>query len=165
MANRRDTRKIHYGIEHFYPGFDRQKFWDLFVDYEGWSKSDILPSEISIVTPGEGHPMGKGAVRKVVSGSMTIIEDIVGFQPPEYFSYASRNGAMPVNDFAGELFLEQRSDGLLARYKGGFNPKRFGTGWLLRIVFRRAQTSAFRGLGKAYEERYGSPANTNPQSG
>lgn len=154
MPNTRDTRKKHYEIEHFYPGFDRQKFWDLFVDHEGWSRSDILPSEISIVKPGEGHPQGKGAVRKVVSGSMVILEDITGFQPPVYFSYASRNGAMPVNEFGGELFLEARPDGLLARYGGGFNPRYFGTGWLFRRIFRAVQKSAFRGLGKAYEARY-----------
>lgn len=157
MTDTHVTRKFHYGIDHFYPGFDRQKFWDLFVDYEAWSKSDILPSEISIVEPGEEHPMGKGAVRKVVSGSMIILEDIVGFQAPEYLSYASRNWDMPVNDFQGELFLEQEQDGLRARYKGSFNPKHFGTGWLFRIIFRRAQSAAFRGLGQAYEARYGSP--------
>jgi len=158
MAKTQATRKFHYGIDHFYPGLDRQKFWDLFVDYEAWSKSDILPSEISIVEPGEGHPMGKGAVRKVVFGSMIIIEDIVGFQPPGYFSYASRNGDMPVDEFLGELFLEQEQDGLRVRYKGSFNPKHFGMGWLFRIIFRRAQSAAFRGLGQAYEARYGRTA-------
>ena len=154
MTEARDTRKTHYEITHFYPGADLRKFWDLFVDYDAWSASDILPSEISIVTPGEGHPMGKGAVRKVVSGSMTIIEDIVAFQTPVYFSYASRNGDMPVNDFVGELFLEHRKDGLLARYKGAFKPRHFGTGWLFRILFRRGQGAALHGLGQVYAERY-----------
>ncbi len=150
-----DTKTTLYEIEHFYPGFDRQKFWDLFVDNEGWSRSDILPGQISIIKPGRGHPQGAGGVRAVSSGSMNIIEDVVGFQPPEYFSYASRNGSMPVNEFGGTLFLEQRDDGLLARYRGGFNPKYFGTGWLFRRIFRAAQKSAFRGLGRAYTARYG----------
>lgn len=149
------AKKIQYEIEHFYPGFNRQKFWDLFVDHEGWSASDLLPGEISIVEPGEGHIQGAGAVRCVVSGPMTIIEDIVGFEPPAYFSYASRNGSMPVNDFGGELFLEQREDGVLARYRGGFNPKDPGTGDRFRQVFRSAQESAFLGLGQAYAARYG----------
>ena len=157
MTNMRDTRTKHYEVVHFYPGFDRQEFWDLFVDYESWSQSDMLPGEISVIEPGNGHPMGKGAVRSVVSGSMTITEDITGFQPPVYFAYASRNGAMPVNDFVGELFLEQRADGLVATYKAGFNPRYFGTGWLFRIMFRRAHRSFFRGLGRAYEARYGRP--------
>lgn len=96
-----DTRKIHYEIEHFYPDIDRQKFWDMFVDYENRSKSDILPSKISIIKSGEGYPQGKGAVRSVVSEPMNIIEHMVGFQPPEYFSYTSRNGSLPVLDFGG----------------------------------------------------------------
>lgn len=157
MTDLQDSRAKRYVVEQFYPGFDRQKFWELFVDYEGWSKSDILAGEISIVTPGEGHPMGKGAVRKVVSGSMTITEDVVAFQEPVYFAYASRNGVMPVNDFVGELFLEQRPDGLATTYKASFNPRYFATGWLFRIVFRRAHVSFFQALGKAYEARYGAP--------
>ena len=104
MTDLHDSRVKQHVVEQFYPGFDRRKFWEFFVDYEGWSKSDILAGEISIITPGEGHPMGKGAVRSVVSGSMTISEDVIAFQQPVYFAYASRNGVMPVNDFVGELF-------------------------------------------------------------
>lgn len=150
-----DTKTTCYEIDHFYPSFDRQKFWDLFVDNEGWTESEILPGEISIIEPGEGHPQGRGAVRSVQSGRMTIVEDVVGFSAPEYFSYASRNGAMPVNDFGGELLIEERDGGVLAHYKGGFNSKYRGTGWIFKRVFRAAQRSAFRGLGRAYEARYG----------
>ncbi|MEP3329718.1 SRPBCC family protein [Sedimentitalea sp.] len=150
-----DARKIHYEIEHVYPNADRQTLWDLFVDHEAWSKSERLPSEFVIVTPGEGHAQGLGAVRKVVSGSMNILEDIVGFQPPEYFSYASRNGDMPLNDFVGEVFFEGHKDGVRIRYRGAFNPKYFGTGWLFRIMFRRAQSSALQGLGLDYADRNG----------
>ncbi|GAA0411150.1 hypothetical protein GCM10009133_19500 [Cocleimonas flava] len=149
-----NTKKVYYEIEYFYPDVDQQKFWDMFFDYEAWSKSDILPGEISIIKPGKDDPLGVGAVRSVISGSLNITEDIVGFRPPEYFSYATRNGSMPVNDFGGELFLEVYKGGLLSKYKGGFNPKYFGTGWLMKYVFRRAQKSAFIGLGKAYKAYY-----------
>lgn len=149
-----EARKVHYAIEHFYPGFDRKKFWDVFFDVEAWSKSDVLPGEISIIKPGKDHPQGTGAVRCVTSGSMTIIEDIVEFRPPEYFRYATRNGSLPVNDFGGELILEDHDDGLLAKYQGGFNPKYSATGWLFKYIFRRAQKSAFKGLGEAYTARY-----------
>ncbi|WP_460274737.1 SRPBCC family protein [Celeribacter sp. ULVN23_4] len=152
-----DMHKYHYNVVTVYPGFERQKYWDMFVDYEGWTQSDILAGEISILEPGEGHPMGKGAVRSVVSGSMTITEDITAYQSPSYFAYASRNGVMPVNDFVGELFLEQRAGDLVVTYKAGFNPRYFGSGWLFRIVFRRAHVSFFEALGKAYKSRYGVP--------
>ncbi len=149
-----DTKTTRYDIEHFYPGFNRQKFWELFVDHEGWSKSDMLPGQISIVEPGEGHPQGRGAVRSVKSGRMTITEDVVGFRAPEYFSYASRDGGMPVNHFRGELHLAERDGGVLALYSGGFVPKYPGTGWIFKRIFRAAQRSAFRGLGREYEARY-----------
>lgn len=149
-----NTKKIHYELEYFYPNVDQQKFWDLFVDHEAWSKSDFLPGKIIILKPGKDHPQGEGAVRSVVTGSLNIKEDIVGIRSPEYFSYATRNGSLPVNDFGGELFLEEHKDGLLARYKGSFNPKYFGTGWLFRYIFRSAQKSAFQNLGKAYHAYY-----------
>lgn len=61
MIKRRDvenTRKFHYELEHFYPGVERAKFWDLFVDHEAWSESEFLLGKITIVKPGEGHPQG-----------------------------------------------------------------------------------------------------------
>lgn len=147
-------KKIHYELEHFYPNFDRQKFWDLFVDHEAWSKSKFLPGEITISKPGKDHPQGLGAVRTLVTGSMNIKEDIVGFRPPEYFGYNTHNGSLPVNDFGGELFFEKQKDGLLVRYKGSFNPKYFGTGWLFKYFLRSTQKSAFQLLGKAYTAYY-----------
>lgn len=141
---------MHYELERFYPGFDRQEFWELFVDHEGWSASEYLPGKIIIEQPGEGHPQGVGAVRAVVTGPATIREDIVGFRAPEYFAYATRDGSMPVNGFGGELTLEQQEDGLLVQYKGHFTPKYPGTGWLFRILLRWAQGASMSQLAKAY---------------
>ena len=148
-----NPKKIRYELEHFYPGFERQKFFDLFVDPEAWTKSKFLP-EIRILKPGKSLAHGLGAVRLVLSGRMEIKEDIVGFRSPSYFSYTSRNGSLPVNDFGGELFLEEKDGGVFARYKGSFNPRFFGTGWLFKFVFQSAQKSAFRNLGKAYRDFY-----------
>lgn len=145
------SKKVTYEVEHVYPDVERQKFWDLFVDHEAWSASDILPGEITIVEPGDGHPQGVGAVRSVVAGPLKITEDITGFRPPEYFQYATRNGSLPVNDFGGELFLEERADGMVARYQGGFNPKYPGTGGLFKLFFRSSMKSSLRRIGKAYE--------------
>ena len=149
------AKAFQYDLEHFFPSADRQKVWDLFVDHEAWTSSDILPGAISVLEPGAGHPQDLGAVRRVVSGRLSITEDVIGFRAPEYFGYATRDGSLPVNDFGGELFLEQRADGLLARHQGGFNPKYVGTGRVLRLLLARAQRSAFRGLGKAYAARFG----------
>lgn len=146
---------IRYTIEHAYPGFEQQRFWDLFVDHEAWSAAADLPGAITIVEPGEGHPQGLGAVRSVVSGPMTILEDVVAFDAPRLFRYAARNGGMPVDDFVGELRLEQREDGLVARYEGTFTPKTEGSGEQLRDVFRSAQAAAFVSLGDVYRARYG----------
>ena len=91
----------------------------------------------------------------MVAGSMSITEDIVGFRPPEYFEYATRNGSLPVADFGGELFFEEQNGGLLVRYRGSFNPKYPGTGWLLRYFLRSRQKSVLVGLGEAYAAYYG----------
>lgn len=149
----KNTKKIHYELDHFYPGFDCQKFFDLFVNNEIWTESEFLP-EVRIIKPGKDHPMGLGAVRFLLSGRMKIKEEIVGFQSPEYFSYATQNGSMPVNDFGGKLFLEGNNNGVYIKYHGSFNPKYFGTGWIFKRIFSSAQKSAFENLGKAYKAYY-----------
>lgn len=145
--------KIQYELEHFYPNFNRQKFFDLIIDHEAWTNSELLP-EVQIVKPGKDYPLGMGAVRLVLSGDMRIEEDIVGFKPPEYFSYASRNGVMPVNDFLGKLFLEEKDGGVLVKYEGSFKPKESGTGSSFIDIFTAAQKSAFENLGKVYKTYY-----------
>ena len=147
-------KKYKYKIEHFYPGFDQKKFFNMFVDHEAWTKSDLLPGDITILKPGKVHSQGLGAVRQVISGNMTIIEDIVGFESPNLFQYSSRNGSMPVNDFGGMLVLVPKDDGVLAKYEGGFNTRYFGTGRLFRFLFRRGQKTAFANLEKAYNSYY-----------
>lgn len=99
MDTTRDTRTKHFEFVQVYPGFDRQKFWNLFADYEGWSGSDILAGEISIVEPGQDHSMGNGAVRSVLSGSMTITEDITGFQPPVCFAMPAATRYQPESGY------------------------------------------------------------------
>jgi hypothetical protein len=148
-------RTFNYSIDTFYKGFDQQKFFDLFVNHKAWSKSDLLPGDITVIKPGKGHPQGLGATRKVLSGSMEIIEDIVGFNSPRMFKYAARNGSMPVNDFVGELQIEEQIDGILVKYRGGFNKRYFGTGNLFRLLFRRGQRTAFDNLEKVYRAYYG----------
>lgn len=150
------TKKIQYSLEHFYPDFDRQKFFDLFVDPKAWSESDILQGTITINKPGKDYPQGLGAIRTLQTGSMSIKEDIVGFESPKYFSYATYNGSLPVNDFGGELFFEEKDGGVLIKYKGGFNPKYFGTGWIFKYFFSSAQKGVFKKLGQAYNALYGS---------
>lgn len=144
-------KQRHYDLEYTYPNVDRQRYWDLFVDHEAWSESDLLPGTITITEPGDGHPQGLGAVRTVQAGSMTITEDIVGFRAPEYFAYATRNGSLPVDDFGGEMTLIQQPDGLLVKYRGDFTPKIPGTGPILAAFLRSRQRSVLRALGKAYD--------------
>lgn len=125
----------------------------MFVDHEAWTESEFLP-EVQIINPGKNHPLGLGATRLVVSGGMEIKEDVVGFRPPEYFAYATHNGSLPVNDFGGELFFEEREGGLYAKYTGGFNPKYPGTGWFFKRFLNSAQKRVFVDLEKAYGSYY-----------
>lgn len=38
----KNTKKINYELKYFYPNFDQEKLWNLFVDYQAWSKSEFL---------------------------------------------------------------------------------------------------------------------------
>lgn len=146
-----NTNKVTYELEHFYPKFDRQKFFDLFIDYEAWTKSGLLP-EVQILNLGKDYPLGLGGVRLVVSGDMKIEEEVVGFQYPEYFSYSSRNGDMPVDNFLGKILLEEKDGGVLIKYEGSFNPKDSGFDPSMIEMFKAAQKSVFENLGKVYTE-------------
>ncbi|WP_310993968.1 hypothetical protein [Aequorivita marina] len=148
-----NSKKIDYKLEHFYPDFDRQKFFDLLTDYKAWTNSELLP-DIQIIKPGKDYPLGLGAVRLVLSEEMRIEEEIVGFRSPEYFSYASRNGVMPVNDFLGKIFIEEKDGGVLIKYEGSFKPKNTDTGSSFTEIFKSAQKSAFENLGKTYKTYY-----------
>jgi len=86
-----NTNKINYELEQFYPGFDRQKFFDLFVNHEAWTESEFMPGKVSIIKPGKDHPLGLGAVRAVDSGRMIIEEDPKNFGAGWIFKYVFRS--------------------------------------------------------------------------
>ena len=81
------AKQFHYELEHYFPDVERPSFFDFFLHHEAWSASDLLPGEIRVLEPGQGHPLGAGAVRSVTTGSMVITEDVVGFRDGEYFHY------------------------------------------------------------------------------
>lgn len=129
------TSKIEFEFSHFYHGFDQQKFFDFLIDIEWYTQSDIMMGEISLEKPGKDHPYGLGAVRKITIDKINLIEDIVGFEPPRYMSYAVREG-MPVKNYQGKFFIEPQGEGIRLRYIGSFDPKLFGTNWLFKYIFR-----------------------------
>ncbi len=127
-----------FEISHFYPNVDPQLFWDFLVDHQWQSKSSIMPGEVTIDKPGDGHPQGLGAVRRITIGNIDLTEDVVGFEPPRYIGYQVHEGGsgMPVRGYRGEMFLEAQVDGLVFRYRGTFETRLWGTGWLFKRLFR-----------------------------
>jgi hypothetical protein len=124
------------------------------VDHKAWSESEFLSGEITIDKPGKGHPQGVWAVRTLSTWSISITEDIVGFNAPNYFSYESRDGSLPVNNLWWELFFEKQNWGVLVSYLWGFNPKYFGTGWLFKQLISSGQKWVLKDLKKAYKAHY-----------
>lgn len=145
-----NSNKVHYELEHFYPNFNREKFFDLLIDHEAWTSSELLP-EVQILKAGKDYPLGLGAVRLVNSGGMNIEEEVVGFQYPEFFSYVSANNAMPVNEFLGKMYLEEKDGGVLIKYEGSFSPKSSEADPALLEMFKAAQKSAFENLSEVYK--------------
>lgn len=125
-----------FEFNHFYPEFKPHMFWDFHVDHEWYTKSDIMIGEIDLLKEGKDHSSGLGAVRKLTIGNIKLEEDIVAYDAPSYFSYAVREGGMPVKNYVEEFFFESKDNGLLLRYKGSFSPKPFGTNWLFKYIFR-----------------------------
>jgi len=142
--------KTTFEFTHFYPGFEPRKFWEFHVDHEWYTQSDIMIGEVALLKEGEGHPSGLGAVRKLTIGNIKLEEDIVGFEAPNYFSYAVRPGGMPVKNYVGEFFFESTDNGLLLTYKGSFSPKPFGTNWLFKYIF----SSRMRKMVPIWEKGY-----------
>lgn len=129
--------QLTFEVTHEYSGFDQQKFWDFFVDYEWHSKSGVMPAETVLNKHGERYPQGVGAIRTIkMANNMNFVEDIVGYEPPHHFAYTLKNSPLPVNSYRGDLFFENTQAGMALRYIGSFSPKYFGTGWVLRWFLR-----------------------------
>ena len=108
------------------------------MDHEWYSQSSIMPGQQTILTPGQDHPRGLGAVRKITIDKIELTEEILGFEAPGYFCYGVRDGGsgMPVKGYRGEFFMEPRENGMLFRYRGSFEPKLAGTNWLFISLFK-----------------------------
>ncbi len=146
--------KITFEFNHFFPEFEPQKFWDFHVDDVWYTQSDIMIGEIKLLKEGEGHPSGLGAVRKLTIRNINLVEDIVGFNAPNYFKYAVREGGMPVKNYEGEFFFKSKNNGLLLTYKGSFDPKLLGTNWLFKYIFRSRMKTMIPIWEKGYKAYY-----------
>ncbi|QIE58037.1 hypothetical protein G5B37_00175 [Rasiella rasia] len=151
MAN---SKLVSFELSHFYPIIELQKFWEFFVDHKWYSQSEIMAGEIVVLKEGKDHPQGLGAVRKILIGDINLTEDIVGFDPPNYFSYAVHEGGMPVNKYRGEFFYESKNGGMLWKYKGNFEPKHFGTGWFFKWFLKSRMKSQLPVWENGYNSYY-----------
>lgn len=143
------TKEI-FEFSHYYTEFEQQKFWDFFVDHEWYTQSDIMPGKITLIDSEERQEQGVGTVRKIVIDKINLVEDIVGFDAPKYFSYVVRDDGMPVKGYRGEIFLEPQEKGLTLKYRGSFESKLFGTNWLFKYLF----LSRMRKMAPVWAEGY-----------
>ncbi|MBM7036882.1 hypothetical protein [Vibrio ulleungensis] len=132
------SKTYSFEINHLYNGIDAERFWTFLLDLDWYTQSDIMKGEMLLVEKGQKHPQGLGAIRRLTIDTIELTEKIVGFRPHEYFSYQVQPGGkgMPVHNYTGEFYLIPHKDGMMFRYVGSYQQKYFGTGALLKWLFR-----------------------------
>lgn len=111
-------------------------FWEQLFDYDAPPPPFAKGARTEILEPGSPDPKGLGCVRSVHGGSgPPMVERIVAWDPPRSFSYSVISGPMPTRTYEGTMTLVPDGDGTVVEYKAEFEPRIWGTAWLIKLFF------------------------------
>jgi len=113
-----------------------QVVWDLLVDVESWSEWTLY-DEAHLERPGEGHPSGVGAQRRMKTDRATNLDEVFIFEPPRRLTFYVLETNLPVRNYRSDIQLkETRSGGTEIWWRSSFDAKIFGTGWMVHRNFK-----------------------------
>ena len=109
-----------------------QRVWRVATDHEGMAAwSGFKPVEVT--RPGERERNGYGSQRTMHGPAGTVVEEVVGWDPPRSCRYRVVAGS-PFVEHQGELELEPRDGGTELTWRIRFRPRLPGTGTALRAL-------------------------------
>jgi uncharacterized protein YndB with AHSA1/START domain len=125
------------------------RVFDAFTDHRNYAK--ITPLRVSTLQKeGRPEPNGVGAVRKLGLAGPPILEEVVGYEKPSFFSYKVLSG-LPVKEQLGEVRLRDVGGRTELSYTVSFTPKVPRTELVLGAVQRQAIGALVRGIAKSVE--------------
>ena len=123
------------------------RVFDAFTDHARYA--EMTPMRKSRVTKeGEPAPNGVGAVRELTLVGPPIVEEVVGFERPTYFSYKALKG-LPVKEHLGEVRLSPAGNGTHVSYTISYTPSIPGPA--VGLILKQAVNGLLRGIVKSVE--------------
>lgn len=120
----------------------------LLKDGSTWPRWSMFTA-FELDRPGEGDPLGVGAVRVFVSPTARSYEEIVELVEGHQLSYVLRAG-MPFNGYRADVTLEPRgSGGVDISWRARFETQSPGFRWFWALVMRWVLGSTAKALAKA----------------
>jgi uncharacterized protein YndB with AHSA1/START domain len=119
--------------------------WNVYTDHAGWHRWAGFPSSW-IETPGETDRNGRGAVRGFGANGVSVLEEVLDFEPPKRMTYRMVRGGLPVKNHRGEVVFEPEDGGTRVVWRCRFDSKVPGLGPLMRYVVTRVFRGALEGL-------------------
>ena len=130
--------------------------WELLADVESWTEWGLF-DEARLEAPGPDEPQGVGARRFVRADRLRSREEVFAYEPPRRLAYVVLEGSLPARNQRSEVYLEETpSGGTEIWWRTSYEPKIFGTGWMLDRNLKIFLADAARRL--AVRAETGAPA-------
>mgnify|MGYP002624421256 FL=1 len=121
--------------------------WNRYTDHVSWTDWAGL-GKVRLEREGEPPPNGVGCVRAIGSGTTTVYEEVLSFEPPRRMTYRVVRGGLPITNHFGEVVFEPHDGGTHITWRCRFDSRIPGLGvpfrWLITYVFRSALSGLAR---------------------
>lgn len=122
-----------------------ERVWARYTDHVSWSAWAGMGT-VRLARQGVPPPNGVGALREITSFGVTLIEEVLSFEPPRRMTYRIVRGGLPIADHQGEVQFEARDGGTLITWRCQFTSRLPGLGGFFRWFITRLFRGALRGL-------------------
>ncbi len=112
-----------------------EKVFDAMTDHRALADYIWLFRRSTLDREGTPAPNGVGAVRRLTSYGTTFVEEVVGYERPDRWSYTVLSGA-PVRDHLGTIELHPIDAGTEVTWTVRATPRIPALGWLMAPTFR-----------------------------
>jgi len=119
-----------------------EQVFELFIDTEGspsWTKG---ASNAKLLQEGRDAKYGVGAVRSIRLSGITFVEEIVKYDPPNYFEYRIKKSTLPIQHELGRMEFVSSEGGTDVHWVSRAGAKHFGR--LLEPMIGRSMKKSFQ---------------------
>lgn len=133
----------------------REAVWELLADVSTWTEWGLF-DEARLETPGPDEPQGVGARRLLRTDRARNLDEIFVYEPPHRLAWLVIKGNLPVRNLRSEVQLTEVPGGTEIWWRSSYEPRIFGTAWMLDRNIKLFLADATRRL--AVRAETGAPA-------